>query len=72
MLARAAARRRCATRGLLDETSVIAAQLDPAALAAFLDRLGRAGVLLAGNVAPELVLDDLALAWPQPTACRRS
>ena len=32
---------------------------------AFLDRLGRAGVLLAGNVAPELVLDDLAMAWPQ-------
>ena len=50
---------------LLEEAASIAARLDPTAVTAFLDRLGRAGVLLAGNVAPELVLDDLALAWPQ-------
>ncbi len=50
---------------LLEESVAIAADLDEPDLTAFLDRLGRAGVLLAGNVAPELVLDDLALAWPQ-------
>jgi DNA polymerase III delta' subunit len=50
---------------LLEEVVAIADELDQAAITAFLDRLGRAGVLLAGNVAPELVLDDLALAWPQ-------
>jgi DNA polymerase-3 subunit delta' len=49
---------------LLEETVEIAADLDDAALIGFLDRVGRAGVLLAGNVSPELVLDDLALAWP--------
>jgi len=51
--------------GLLDDTTAAAASIDPATLGPFLDRLGRAGVLIAGNVAPELVLDDLALAWPQ-------
>ena len=49
---------------LLEEMAAIAAAIDEAALIAFLDRLGRAGVLLASNVSPELVLDDLALAWP--------
>lgn len=49
---------------LLEEMTAIAADLDEASLIAFLDRLGRAGVLLASNVSPELVLDDLALAWP--------
>jgi DNA polymerase-3 subunit delta' len=52
--------------GLLDETAAMAARLDAADLDAFLDRLGRAGVLLVGNVSPELLLDDLALAWPRP------
>jgi DNA polymerase-3 subunit delta' len=52
--------------GLLDETNAQAARLDGRELDAFLDRLGRAGVLLVGNVSPELVLDDLALAWPRP------
>lgn len=50
---------------LLDETKALAAELDPDHVTAFLDRLGRAGVLLAGNVSPDLVLDDLALAWPR-------
>jgi hypothetical protein len=49
---------------LLEEMAAIAAEIDPASLLAFLDRLGRAGVLLASNVSPELVLDDLALSWP--------
>ena len=48
----------------IDETRVLAARLDQAAIAAFLDRLGEAALLIAGNVSPELVLDDLALAWP--------
>ena len=52
--------------GLLDETVALGERLDGAELIAFLDRLGRAGVLIAGNVSPELVLDDLALAWPRP------
>jgi hypothetical protein len=49
----------------LDETKDLAADLAPDDVAAFLDRLGRASVLLATNVSPELVLDDLALAWPR-------
>jgi DNA polymerase III delta' subunit len=50
----------------IDDTQALATDLDPDAVAAFLDRLGRATVLLATNVSPELVLDDLALAWPRP------
>jgi hypothetical protein len=53
---------------LLDETAALAARLDAAELDAFLDRLGRASVLIVANVSPELVLDDLALAWPRPIA----
>jgi DNA polymerase-3 subunit delta' len=49
---------------LLEEMAAIAAEVDDSELIAFLDRLGRAGVLLGSNVSPELVLDDLALAWP--------
>jgi DNA polymerase-3 subunit delta' len=49
---------------LLEESRDVAAGLEPAALSAFLDRSGRAAVLLKGNVSPELVLDDLALTWP--------
>ncbi len=49
---------------LLEETMAVAEGADEAALREFLDRLGRAAVRLAGNAAPELILDDLALAWP--------
>jgi hypothetical protein len=52
--------------GLLDETRTVAARLAPEAITAYLDRLGRASVLLRGNVSPGLVLDDLAVAWPRP------
>jgi DNA polymerase III subunit delta' len=48
----------------LDETQSLAAALDPSEVATFLDRLGEATVRLATNVSPELLLDDLALAWP--------
>lgn len=51
--------------GLLDELVAMAPNVDQAAARAFLDRLGRASILLAGNVAPGLVLDDLAVAMPQ-------
>jgi DNA polymerase-3 subunit delta' len=54
--------------GLLDETAAAAADLDARDLDGFLDRLGRAAVLIVGNVSPELVLDDLALAWPRSAA----
>ena len=47
----------------LDDALALAGRLDPAVAPAFLDRLGRASVLIATNVSPELVLDDLALAW---------
>lgn len=51
---------------LLDELGTAAARLDGPVLTTFLDRLGRAMVHLRGNVSPELVLDDLAVAWPRP------
>jgi len=54
--------------GMLDELVAAAARIDAGDLDAFLDRLGRAAVLLVGNVSPELLLDDLALAWPRPRA----
>ena len=52
--------------GLLDETARVAARVSADDLDAFLDRLGRGAVLIVGNVSPELLLDDLALAWPRP------
>ena len=58
---------RLVDRALLEETTRLAAALDGAEIAAVLDRAGRATVLLAGNVSPELVLDDLVLAWPRPS-----
>jgi DNA polymerase III subunit delta' len=54
--------------GLMDETAALAPRLDADELDGFLDRLGRASVLIVSNVSPELVLDDLALACPRPTA----
>jgi DNA polymerase III delta' subunit len=51
---------------LLDETRAVAAELEVADVTQVLERLERAAVLLAGNVSPELVLDDLAMAWPRP------
>ncbi len=49
---------------LLEEAAGVGSRIDEADLVAFIDRVGHAAVLLAGNVGPELVLDDLALAWP--------
>jgi hypothetical protein len=57
--------------GLLDDVRGTASDVDPDALHAFIDQLGRAAVLVAGNASPELVLDDLALAWPRPMAGTR-
>jgi DNA polymerase-3 subunit delta' len=54
--------------GMLDELAAAAARIDAGDLDAFLDRLGRGAVLIVGNVSPELLLDDLALAWPRPRA----
>lgn len=53
---------------LLDESTAMAGRLSEAAVTAFLERLGRASLLLRSNVSPELVLDDLALRWPRPEA----
>jgi hypothetical protein len=52
--------------GTLDDTRALAGRLGGGELHVFLERLGQAAVLIAGNVSPELVLDDLALAWPRP------
>ena len=57
--------------GLLDDVRGTASDVNPEALHAFIDRLGRAAVFVAGNASPELVLDDLALAWPRPMAGTR-
>ena len=50
---------------LLDDTIAAAGRSSRTDVAAFLDRLGEAGVRLRGNVSPELVLDDLAIQWPR-------
>ncbi len=52
--------------GLLDETQAVSMRLSADDVLAFLDRLGRASVLIRANVAPALILDDLAVAWPRP------
>jgi hypothetical protein len=57
---------------LLDDIRALAVSLDPSAVQTFIDRLGRASVLIAGNASPELVLDDLALAWPRPRVGSRA
>jgi DNA polymerase III delta' subunit len=51
---------------LLDDTKALAMRLDPDEIGRFIERSGRASVLISGNASPELVLDDLALAWPRP------
>lgn len=58
--------------GRLDDTRAVAGRVELGSIAGFLDRLGRAAVLVAANVTPELVLDDLALAWvsTEPAATR--
>jgi hypothetical protein len=50
---------------MLEETESAAGGLRPDAPVAALRRLERAGALIAANVSPELVLDDLAIAWPR-------
>jgi DNA polymerase-3 subunit delta' len=49
---------------LLEEYERVARDVPAGAVAAFLERLGRASELLEVNVAPELLLDALVLAWP--------
>ncbi len=48
---------------LLDDLTAAAEGLDPAAAPRFLVRLGRARELLDVNVGPELLVDDLVIAW---------
>ena len=57
---------------LLDDIRGAAIDLDADAVRAFIERLGRAAVLVAGNASPELVLDDIALAWPRPVSSSRA
>jgi DNA polymerase III delta' subunit len=57
-------------RALLDDLGPAARSLPAGAAARFLARLDRAGELLESNVSPELVVDDLVLAWPRGAAAR--
>jgi DNA polymerase III delta' subunit len=57
--------RSVADPSLLDETTAIAASIDPGSAVAFLDRVARSAELLESNVSPELVLDSVVLAWPR-------
>ena len=50
---------------LLDEAAAVVAVIDISTMSAFLERAARSAELLASNVAPELLLDALALAWPR-------
>jgi hypothetical protein len=50
---------------MLEETTTAAARLAPGAAVDALERLERAGMLIAANVSPELVLDAMAIAWPR-------
>jgi len=65
-LALVAAGERAALRdpALLEEYEAIARDVPPHEVARFIGRLGRSGELLEVNVAPELLLDSLVLAWP--------
>lgn len=49
---------------LLEELESVTRDVPPAAAAAFMERLAVAGERLEVNVAPELLLDSLVLAWP--------
>ena len=51
---------------MLEELDAAALGLNGSDVAAFLERLVRASELLDNNVAPELLLDVLVLAWPRP------
>jgi hypothetical protein len=58
--------RRVRDPALLDELEAAMASLPPAGRTrpgAFLARLARAAELIEGNVAPELAIDVLVLAW---------
>ena len=58
---------RCATRDCSRSSRASPAMSPQRDVAAFLDRLARAGELLDVNVAPELLVDSLVLAWPART-----
>jgi DNA polymerase-3 subunit delta' len=53
--------------GLLEELEGVSRAVPATDVAAFIDRLARAGELLDVNVAPELLVDSLVLAWPART-----
>ncbi len=54
--------------GLLEDLQGAAPSVPAGATGRFLARLDRAGELLEANVSPELVADDLVLAWPEAGA----
>jgi DNA polymerase-3 subunit delta' len=66
-LVRLGEERRLRDPGLLDELRA-APPMAAGALASFLSRLDRIAGLIDANVAPELAIDVLILAWPRPRA----
>jgi len=67
-LARAGELRGLRDPGLLDELAAVGPRLPKGEPGWFLARLARTGELLEANVAPELALDVLVLAWPHVAA----
>jgi hypothetical protein len=65
VVAASGARREIRHVDLLEELDAAAAHLDVASLIAFLDRLDGLAAAIEAYASPELVLDDLVLAWPR-------
>ncbi len=61
-------RRELRQHELLDELTVAAARIDPAAIARFMLRLDAIGRAVDGYANPELALDVLLLEWPSTAA----
>jgi DNA polymerase-3 subunit delta' len=49
---------------LLEDLEAVAPEVEPSELVRFLDRLDGLGAAIEAYANPELVMDDLALAWP--------
>ena len=63
LLVRLGEERRLRDPALIDDLR--AADMAPAAITAFLERLDRAAELIDGNVSPELAIDVLLVRWPR-------
>ena len=64
----AVAARRCRQLDLLEDLEKAAPLVDQVRLLRFLDRLDGLSAAIEAYASPELVLDDLLLAWPRTAA----